>query len=196
VIGAPTVTASQFLFESAPLRFTFTFDQSVSASPSLADVQVQDLTHGTSVTPAALSYDGSTNTATVSFAGILADANYRATLMASGITNATGTQMAANYVLNFFALAGDADHDRDIDVNNLGILASNWQQSPRTFSQGDFDYSGTVDVNDLGMRATRSQQQLAALSTPILSADGMPSRNPHCLDRAIAGFPIGKNPTM
>jgi hypothetical protein len=66
----------------------------------------------------------------------------------------------------FFVLAGDADRDRDVDVNDLGILATNWQQSPRTFSQGDFDFSGTVDVNDLGILATRWQQQLGPPGAP------------------------------
>jgi hypothetical protein len=52
-------------------------------------------------------------------------------------------------------------------VADLGILATNWQQSPRTFSQGDFDYSGTVDVNDLGILASHWQQQLAPPNAPF-----------------------------
>jgi hypothetical protein len=61
-------------------------------------------------------------------------------------------------------LAGDADSDGDVDVNDLGILASNWQQSPRTFSQGDFDHSGTVDIVDLSILASHWNQQAAAPS--------------------------------
>ena len=80
--------------------------------------------------------------------------------------------MAANYELPFLFLRGDADNDGDVDVNDLGILASNWQQSPRTFAQGDFDYSGTVDVNDLGILASHWQQILAAPSALA------PSRRP------------------
>jgi hypothetical protein len=77
-----------------------------------------------------------------------------------------GKLLGSSSDIPLFVLAGDADHDRDIDVNDLGILATHWQQSPRTFSQGDFDYNGTVDVNDLGILATKWQQQLAA-SAPL-----------------------------
>ena len=75
--------------------------------------------------------------------------------------------MAADHVLDFFVLAGDANHDRKVDVADLGILASNWQQSPRTFAQGDFDYNGTVDVSDLGILASNWQQNLAPPAAPL-----------------------------
>jgi hypothetical protein len=113
------------------------------------------------------SYDSPTHQATFSYtAGILPDGNYRATLLAAGISTPQGATPAADYSFDFVVLAGDANRDRKVDIADLGILASNWQQSPRTFSKGDFDYSGTVDVNDLGMLATRWQQQVAAPSAP------------------------------
>jgi hypothetical protein len=75
--------------------------------------------------------------------------------------------MAPAYNLSgpgIFWNAGDADRDRDVDVNDLGILASNWQLSPRTFSQGNFDYdvAQMVDVADLGILASNWQQILLA----------------------------------
>lgn len=54
----------------------------------------------------------------------------------------------------FFVLPGDANRDGRVDVSDLGILASNWQQAGRRFSQGDFSYDGVVDVADLGILAT------------------------------------------
>jgi hypothetical protein len=93
---------------------------------------------------------------------------------ASGISSAGGTK-GADHTLPIFVLAGDADHDRDVDVNDLGILASNWQQSPRTFSEGDFDHSGTVDVNDLGILASQWQQTLAPASAPLASIGQKPA---------------------
>jgi hypothetical protein len=96
---------------------------------------------------------------------------YRATLIASGITNSGGTPMAANYQFPFLFLSGDADNDRDVDVADLGTLATNWQQSPRTFAQGDFDYSGTVDVNDLVILASHWQMTLAP-SAPAMMGGG------------------------
>jgi hypothetical protein len=162
------VNVSNFLFETAPHRLQFTFNDDVSSSLSTSDIVLENLTTSTTIPSGnlAISYDSATNTATISYtgnasgiAGVLPDGNYRATLLAAGIAGTAA--MAANHVFDFFVLAGDADHDRDIDVNDLGILASNWQQSPRTFAQGDFDYSGTVDVNDLGILASHWQATLA-----------------------------------
>jgi hypothetical protein len=62
-------------------------------------------------------------------------------------------------------LPGDANHDGNVDVADLGILASNWQQSPRTFSQGDFNEDGTVDVADLGILASNWQRSAAPNAT-------------------------------
>jgi hypothetical protein len=108
------------------------------------------------------SYDQLSNTVTLSFSGPLPDGNYTARAIASGITNASGTPMAADHVLSFFALAGDANHDRAVNIADLGTLATNWQQSPRTFSQGDFNYDGTVNISDLGILATKWQVTLPA----------------------------------
>jgi hypothetical protein len=161
--AAPSVTASQFLFETAPQRLRFTFDQNVSTSLSASDVTGI----GTPNVDYTLSYDTNTNIATITFANILANGKYTATIVASGVTNPGGTPMAANHVFNFKFLRGDADNDGDVDVNDLGILASNWQQSPRTFAQGDFDYSSTVDVNDLGILASNWQQVLPASAATL-----------------------------
>jgi hypothetical protein len=71
---------------------------------------------------------------------------------------------------------GDADLDGDVDVADLGILASNWQQAGDLL-QGDFDGSGMIDVNDLGILASNWQtgvgigpslaEVLAAFDLPI-----------------------------
>ena len=57
-----------------------------------------------------------------------------------------GNPMAANSVFNFFSLAGDANHDRKVDITDLAIFTLNWQTSPGLFSNGDFDQNGTVDA--------------------------------------------------
>jgi hypothetical protein len=58
---------------------------------------------------------------------------------------------------------GDTDLDGDVDVADLGALASNWQGSGDWLG-GDFDYSGTVDVNDLGLLASNWQ---AGVGSPL-----------------------------
>ena len=49
---------------------------------------------------------------------------------------------------------GDANNDGYVNVGDLGILAGNWGQSPRTWAQGNFTTPDTVvDVGDLGVLA-------------------------------------------
>jgi hypothetical protein len=162
--GPPMVTASQFSFETAPQKLVFTFDQDVAGSLSLDDFAVQK-SSGLFVAPSSFSYDPGSKTATLTFSTPLPDDQYVATVLAAGIASAGGTPMAANHELPFFFLAGDANHDARIDVVDLGILATNWQQSGRTFSQGDFNYDGSVNVGDLGILATNWQDQLPVSSS-------------------------------
>jgi hypothetical protein len=169
-LPAPGVSSSQFNFETRH-EIQFNFDQDVSASLTVDDLTVTNTTSAQVVPSSAFTFEitsasGAPTVALWKANSPLADGNYTAVLTGSGVTNGSGTPVAGTPTRNFFVLAGDADHDRDIDVNDLGILATNWQLSPRTFSQGDFDYTGTVDVNDLGILATKWQQQLAPPSTP------------------------------
>lgn len=109
----------------------------------------------------------------------LADGNYRATISAAGVTDG-GNPMAADYLFDFFILAGDANHDRKVDLKDLVILASNWQGSGKTFSQGDFDYNGVVNAPDLGLLGQRWQQTLALPAPPLpaVSTSVRPTRTP------------------
>ena len=94
--------------------------------------------------------------------GVLPDGNYRATLPAGSISDLAGNPMTADYTFDFFVLAGDANHDRVVDINDLSTLASNWQSVGKVFSQGDFNYDGTVDAKDLTILATNWQKYLPA----------------------------------
>src|SRR5205085_10544496 len=134
--------------------------QDVSASFDLSDISVQDTTHSTTVTPSGFSFSG--NTLTVNFSGVLADANYTATLIASGITNSDGTPMAANYDQKFFFLSADGNHDRTVNVLDFNILASNYNTSGKTFSQGNYNYDagGTVNVLDFNILASQYNKNL------------------------------------
>jgi hypothetical protein len=165
--AGPTVQQSQFLFNTAPQKLTVKFNENVSTSLSASDFLLMHAVT-TAPVPFTLGYDTATNTATLTITGILSDDDYLLKVKHAGVTDATGNAMAADHDLPFFFLAGDADHDRDVDVNDLGVLASNWQQSPRVFSQGDFDYNGTVNVNDLGILASHWQQKLEPPASPSM----------------------------
>lgn len=134
------------------------FSEDVSASLSLSQLSISPLVSPSSMN---LTYNISTNTATIDFApgyfnGLLPDGNYYATLGAGPVDfvanlldgDADGTA-GGDYLFNFFVLAGDANRDRAVNAIDLTILAQNWQGTGRTFTQGDFTYDGRVDVRDL-----------------------------------------------
>ncbi len=64
-------------------------------------------------------------------------------------------------------LGGDANLDGVVDISDLGILATNWQQSPRDFVQGDFDHNSAVDISDLGILATNWQAGASSLDQAL-----------------------------
>ncbi len=55
-----------------------------------------------------------------------------------------------------YTYAGDATLDGQVDISDLGRLATAWQTSS-LWTGGDFDYSGFVDISDLGILATNWQ---------------------------------------
>jgi uncharacterized delta-60 repeat protein len=154
VSAGPTVSEAAFLFETAPQRLTFRFNQSVINSLTASDLV---LTGPAGIPTSQFAYDSLTNTATYSFHGMLPDGNYQARFVAATVTNLGGTPMPADFTLPFFALAGDANRDRTVGFSDLLILAQNYGQPGKTFSQGNFDYSadGLVGFNDLLLLAQR-----------------------------------------
>jgi uncharacterized delta-60 repeat protein len=165
IAAGPTVTSWVFDYDSGPpQRVRFVVNQDVTSSIGAGDFTV---TGPSGAVPFNFSHDSVTNTTTLSFNNILPDGNYVARAIASGITNSQGTAMPADSELNFFFLGADADHDRDVDVNDLAALASNWQQTGRTFSQGDFSYDGKVDVVDLAILANKWQSSVGIPSAPF-----------------------------
>jgi uncharacterized delta-60 repeat protein len=159
VTGGPVVTSAAFVYETAPQRVTFTFNQDVGASLSLVDFQI---TGPAGMPSHSFAYNNITNTATLSFSGILPNGNFTARVIASGVTNGSGQAMTADYLLSFFALVGDANRDRIVNIADLGILAANWQGTGKTFSQGDFSYDGIVNIADLGILAANWQKTVPA----------------------------------
>jgi hypothetical protein len=160
------VAGSSFLFETAPHRLAFTFNQNVGASLDTNDILLENLTTSQTIpaTDLSVSYDGGTNTGTFSYLpSVLADGRYRATLLAAGITNGGGQPLGANHVFNFHVLAGDATRDGRVNLDDFNVLASNFGQAGRTFSQGNFSYDagGQVNLDDFNILASRFGTVLA-----------------------------------
>jgi hypothetical protein len=149
----PAVTGSTFVYQTAPNSVSFIFSEDVSASLSIDDLLVTG--PGGNVVPVSLNYNAATNTASFALPTPPTDGNYTATLLAAGVTDAAGNPLPADVNVNFFSLAGDANHDRAVNLLDFNILASNFGQSGRDFSQGDFNYDGSVNLIDFNILAGR-----------------------------------------
>ncbi len=88
-----------------------------------------------------------------------ADASHRlgyADNGALGLSSFVGQTVDADSLLIKFTYGGDANLDGQVDISDLGALATAWQTSA-PWTGGDFDYSGFVDISDLGILATNWQ---------------------------------------
>jgi hypothetical protein len=156
----PAVSDSSFRYATAPHKLQFTFSQDVSASLGVEDIILENLTTTQTIPSGdlSLSYDALGNVATYTYSaptGALPDGRYRATLVASGITNPSGLPLPANVVFEFVFLRGDANNDGRVNLLDFDVLAGNFGQSPRDFTQGDFNYDTLVNLADFDLLAGR-----------------------------------------
>jgi hypothetical protein len=176
--------------QASSLAFEFDARQSIHfavsadlATFTAANVVLQNLTHGTTIPTAAISVVGLSNQYELSFSGfdhgILPDGEYRLTLPRSAIVDIAGNLAAADTLLDFFVLGGDANRDRMVDIQDLAILATNWRNSEVGFAQGDFNYDGRVDAADLGILSANWQHilQPALPANPSSIARRTPTRS-------------------
>jgi parallel beta-helix repeat protein len=143
------------------------------ASIALGDVLIRtvlgDGSLGPTVNATGFSYDSTTRGIRFNLPVSIVDGNYRASLLIGSVSDTYGNALAAECSQDFFILGGDANRDRVVDINDLAILAMNWQGSGKVFSQGDFNYDGKVDAKDLGILSTHWQQALPppAAAAPV-----------------------------
>jgi hypothetical protein len=175
----PAVSDSEFLYDlpnpgALPHRLRYVFGENVSASLGTNDLMVENLTGGQPVPAASisLSYDAATNTATFAFpgfaSGLLPDGKYRATLLSTGITDAAGNLLdgdgngtpGGDHVMNFFFLAGDANHDGTVNLLDFNIMAGNFGSTSARFSEGDFNYDGVVNLLDFNILTSNFSETL------------------------------------
>lgn len=173
----PTVTAATFNYLNGQ-SLTFNFSEDVSASFTAADLQLVNTSTNTTVPTTNIHVTANSGTSfTVAFTGTLANGNYAATLLSSGVTDASGTPLDGNgdgvagdnFTLSFFVLTGDINRDRKVDILDLGILSTHWQQSGQNYSTGDLNGDGVVDIVDLGLLSTNWQQTVPAPVVAIAS---------------------------
>jgi hypothetical protein len=150
-----------------------TFNRGLSV-PSLqpADLSVRRLPGDPPFSATAVSYDAPTRTATFTLAGQqpLPNGNYRATLAAGSVTDASGTALAAAFTAEYFVLAGDINRDRRVDGNDFALLASNFGKTGRTYAQGDLNGDGRVDGSDFAVLAANFGKSVSPPAPAAVSA--------------------------
>lgn len=72
------------------------------------------------------------------------------------LTTFAGQPVDATSILVKLTHLGDANLDGQVDVTDLGAVATNWQTSG-VWTGGDFNYDGFIDITDLGALATNWQ---------------------------------------
>jgi hypothetical protein len=167
-----TASGGGFMADGAQPGIQFVVSSQIDqASIAIGDVLIRNVLSdgslGTTVNVTGFSYDPTTRGIRFDLPATLADGNYRAVLLAASVTDTYGNVLTAECSQDFFVLGGDANRDRQVDITDLYILASNWKGTGKAFSQGDFNYDGKVDAKDLGILSTHWQQ---ALPPPPASA--------------------------
>lgn len=166
----PAVVDFRFEYETLPQRLVVQFNDDIGDTLIDGDIVIRNTTNNSTVNTSAydiVSYSRLTNTAVVNFNSILADGDYTATFSNIGITNRQNMQLAGDRVNDFFFLQGDVNHDRTVGFDDLLIVAQNYNQTGKTFSQGNIDYStdGLVGFDDLLLLAQRYGSSLSIAST-------------------------------
>ena len=159
---APTLTGSVFNFLTSQ-NLQFTFSEDVGGGISVANFGLKDVTNNLSIPGSSLAMSYAPNTATVTFPGfangILSDADWE--MKVSGDVRDIAGNNFAGTLFDFFFINGDANRDRRVNLADFNIVASNFGQTNRNFTQGDFNYDGNVNLIDFNVLAARFGRSLA-----------------------------------
>jgi hypothetical protein len=196
-MGPVSVTSGVLDLNGLQPVLVYTFSATLSTTDPPGDVIVNVVLPGGSLGATVPATPGTPSGATMRYllSPTTADGNYRALLPGGAVADAGGNPNTP-FAFDFFLLAGDANRDRVVDIADLGVLASNWQQSPRVFSQGDFNFDGTVDITDLAILASNWQKNLppafasrASRPTPIAASIALPTVD--WIEQLRAGTVVG-----
>ena len=173
--AVPGVASATFEVETRH-AMVLRFDADVSPTFGAGDVSVVNVATGAAL-PAS-SYvvtatgPGAPTVGTVAFVAPPPDGNYRLTVAARGVADrATGARNPAAMSFDFFALAGDADRNRRVDLVDFRRVAGNLGRAGVGFSGGDFDYSGRVDRADLNRLVANFGRFLPAPAAAFAASD-------------------------
>ncbi len=154
-----------------------TFDEDVSASLNLEDLELRNETTGNNVflDQARVQWDAATKTARWNLSEMtFPKGRYSATLLARRVEDLAGNKLDANgdgtpgddLRIEFLVTwQGDADLDLDVDFGDFALLAIAYG-NPGEWAQGDFDNDGEVNFSDFVFLANNFNQAVEASPSP------------------------------
>jgi hypothetical protein len=145
----PTISGTTFNFETGH-AIEYQFSEQVRYALS---TWLQNLNTGQWLPSTSLAYSLNGTSQTVTFPGLpggqLNDGNYRATLASNAtLEDIAGNSQRMQSSLDFFVLAGDANHDHVIDFDDYVRIDTGFNNQLTGFSNGDFNYDGVIDFDD------------------------------------------------
>jgi hypothetical protein len=159
------VVAAQFSTAAIRPTLTFTFNCAVqSASAIAADLILTDRATNRSFNAqgfADVTYDRASFSISWQFYA-LPSANYDASVAAMSISDMSSAGLSADFSTALYILSADGDRNRQVDIHDFNILATNFGKSGQTFEQGNYDYSadGKVTITDFNILATNFGKHL------------------------------------
>jgi hypothetical protein len=172
-VVAPRVNASSIHFETAQ-RVELGFSESIGG---ITGATLTNLSTGQTLASSALAVTQSGGQWRIArSAGLLDNGRWRLTIPATGVLDGAGNAMAQPFDFEFDILAGDTNRDGVVSFADLLVLAQNYGQTGRVFSQGNVDYDpqGRVEFNDLLIVAQNYTTESIVQTSPRRSATRSP----------------------
>ena len=163
----PTASVNNSLSPGPPQTLQYQFSEDVGASLSTQDLLLFNHTINSVVSSAGVTLNYSTGqVATFNLNGTLPDGDYTATLAAAGITDASWMPLTSDVKIDFFVLNADATRDRLVDTQDFNILAANFGETRKIFSEGDFNNDSTVASDDFNILVSQFGTRLTMPMSP------------------------------
>jgi hypothetical protein len=185
---APVVLPAGFSFDVNTNAVLVPFSEDVSGTLEPADLTITRIGTGSVVVPTGVTFDAATKIARFALPAGMANADYSASISATGVSDAAGNRLGAGASGSFFVLAGDATRDRMVDFSDLLVLASNYNRaSGAVWTDGDFTRDGRVNFDDLLILASGYNQglQSAVVAPAPLSGNAPPDDDDSLVDGVL-----------
>jgi len=202
--GNPVVTQSTLNIDAPAMVFVFNLPID-PATVSATDLQITNvLTGGPPIPAAGTQFSADKLTVTFVLPISLADGNYAFNIPEGAIATVAGQPNtdAIEFVGGqAFILAADANRNRSVNLDDFTILAANFGQTGKVFTQGNFNYSpdGRVNLDDFTILAAqfgKTLPPLADLPRAASNALSFPAARPAIARATFGGHRITDDPLL